>query len=635
VATTGDKALEHAASFGFVDILITDVSMHSMNGFELRDRILELSPDTKTIFISGYDLNEYAHLINGCAVLHKPFEPAQLMEMIEEVAASPAPVADFQEESSQEEAEPVEELEPSPAEETEEAAFASEHDPLVGATLGGYLILGKLGDGTLGPVYRALQVAINRPVALKLLSPHLHADENARADFLLDVSTKANVQHPSFIAVYEAGEAEGYSFYTREYIDGESLNTLQEKQEYLDQEAVVRVVRVVASALAYMAAGRIPHKFLAAGSIFIDSDRQPHLTNLAIHEGSLPEPNVEIGELARILLPLLETGKARNPGLNTLLSNMSAPMGEGYFTWSALLADLDSVEAQLQADSPSQLSAGNAAALKALESSQRRKKIQTMLAAIGLFAVLPIVGYALHGDPDTAQKDFTAQCEIPAGPFIFNNGEKINLGTFWIDKYEVTIGQYAQFLEWIKAHPKEVAQFEHVKQPLDHSHTPPNWEAVVGHAKWGMLMKSAPITYNYPQFSVSYWDAYAYAKWKGRRLPTEQEWEKAARGTDGRLYPWGNQWDAQRCNTGSDSGGKQGIWASVDAYPSDVTPYGVIGMTGNVREWTDSWDAATGNPVVRGGSFATTEHELNIRGDGNKADSCSESLGFRTCGDQK
>ncbi len=163
---------------------------------------------------------------------------------------------------------------------------------------------------------------------------------------------------------------------------------------------------------------------------------------------------------------------------------------------------------------------------------------------------------------------------VPAGQFLYGESkEKRYLPAFYIDRYEVSQWQYAIFLEYIRRTGDHSRC--HSDEPPDKDHTPKGW---------GWRTITAP---DYPVVGLDYWDVYAYANWVGRRLPTEEEWEKAARGTDGRLYPWGNEWDPSRCNWGP-APGQQRTLVPVDSMPEGQSPYGCYHMLGNAAEWTSS-----------------------------------------------
>jgi len=196
---------------------------------------------------------------------------------------------------------------------------------------------------------------------------------------------------------------------------------------------------------------------------------------------------------------------------------------------------------------------------------------------------------------------------IPAGDFLMGSDPSVDkyarddeqpqhtlyLPDYYLAKTPVTNAQYAAFVEATTYH-RQPGGWEHGKPPSGKEDHPVVW------VSW--------------HYAVAYCNWLAEVTGRPYRLPSEAEWEKGARGTDGRIYPWGNQWDAKRCNTRE--GGK-GDTTPVGAYPQGASPYGLLDMAGNVWEWTRSihksypYDPddgredleAEGDRVLRGGAF--------------------------------
>jgi formylglycine-generating enzyme required for sulfatase activity len=157
---------------------------------------------------------------------------------------------------------------------------------------------------------------------------------------------------------------------------------------------------------------------------------------------------------------------------------------------------------------------------------------------------------------------------------------KLAVGRFFIDRYPVTQAQFKAFLDATAYHPKDDLNF--LK----------DWKGGSYPAGWA----DKPVTW------VSLEDARAYAAWAGKRLPHEWEWQYAAQGTDGRLYPWGNEWRASAVPA-PDKGRQVRAPDDVSAHPQGASPYGVMDLVGNVWQWTDEYvDEHTRAAILRGGS---------------------------------
>jgi len=221
---------------------------------------------------------------------------------------------------------------------------------------------------------------------------------------------------------------------------------------------------------------------------------------------------------------------------------------------------------------------------------------------------------------------------IAAGPFTagtnsggFDEGpeHRVYLDTFTIDRYEATNAQYLSFVS-----------------ATNHRYPGPPSRYAKNMAK--MRGNNQPVVY------VSWDDATAYCSWKGKRLPTEAEWEKAMRGADGRLWPWGSSPDVSGANWARVDDGFD-VTAPVGAFPRDLSPFGVADGAGNVIEWVADWygedtyrTSNDRNPtgpeygtfkVLRGGGYASTGSDIRITSRSKMVpDFRDETIGFRCAG---
>jgi Sulfatase-modifying factor enzyme 1/Domain of unknown function (DUF4388) len=292
-----------------------------------------------------------------------------------------------------------------------------------------------------------------------------------------------------------------------------------------------------------------------------------------------------------------------------------------------------------------QISQGGAAEILDLIAEHRKRNewksrlgraVQIFLAAL----VASLIGSILYsnnaklgdlarvfGSNPVARADFGKAIGIPGGQFYYQDGRSMVLPEFNIDPTEVSIWQYAEFLEAVG----ESHEYDHPDQPVDKGHHNAQWDRLYQAAVERREIEGVAININFPAVFVDWFDAYAYAKWRGRRLPTEEEWEKAARGPGGQRYPWGADDRSGAANVYR--GDPKQKWAMPGSYPEDKSPYGVLDMAGNVSEWTSTVDQS-GNPVVRGGNFGNLSADVARRITNQHSLTLSDRIGFRTVADR-
>jgi len=479
-------------------------------------------------------------------------------------------------------------------------------------TIGRYQLLEFLGGG-MSHVYRAKDTTIGRTVALKILTPEGCADQETRERFLQEARMAGNVTHENIIHIYDYGEADGRPFLVMEFLQGEDLRSVIHARQTGDSGQKLRIALQIARAIEYVHTQKIVHRdikpdnirILPGGSVKLmdfgiakleglsrtqagyvlgtpyymapEQVRGGEVTPLVdvyafgillfeLFAGVKPVRAEEIAQVFHFILnepvditPLRQSGTPEQ--VVTLIQRLTAKApAERPQGFAGIVREIEVMlrsrdETMVVPQPPSE----NKSRFEAVAPAPPANRRKWIIAAASVLAVCLIAlavfwgtrpGPVQHPPNPPSVTVPAGMILIPAGDFLAGpNKEGQSLPAFLIDRREVSVQEY---LDFAKATGRTVPD---------------------------TLKKADPFG---PAREVTFDDAAAYAQWAGKRLPSSLEWERAARGTDGRKYPWGNQDDPSKARINVP---QEGPWPAT--YDSDKSPDGAINMAGNVSEWVN------------------------------------------------
>ena len=454
--------------------------------------------------------------------------------------------------------------------------------------LGEYRLKKLLSETPISRLWLAEQVSVARSVLVDEL-----CDERSRDSFLADVRAKAAVDHPLIGSVYEAVAEPGICFSAHELLPGITLTARQKADELFLPARLALILRRISEAHLQHETLHQATSPLGLQDVYLDEHGVIRLTNLAVAGRREAEQSQrDILHLGAALVPLVATGQPGATRMSTLFAWMRGEGLEEPLTWGQTRDFCLQIEHQL---------AGPLSLMTPAQGGARTTSQQPIAWIAGVTG-LTLVGILIFAiklrpplPPPPPRASLPAAVTIPAGSHPTADGSQQTLPSFRISAHEITVGQYAEFLDTLGILAKDQRGdiYDLASQPKGKtSHTPTDWPMFLAAAKANGAWQDQPVTLDSPVVGVDWWDATAYAEWRKGHLPTQDEWFAALSTeleTPASLPP--------------------SSFAPVTTTTADRTPPGLLGMAGSVSEWTAQPAANPANPlgekfwIIIGGSY--------------------------------
>jgi serine/threonine-protein kinase len=463
---------------------------------------------------------------------------------------------------------------------------------LPGTVLGRhYRIESTLGEGGMGTVYRAHDRVLDRTVAIKCLHSNLAGEPDICRRFIREARILRTFCHPNVVTVHDLIQEQYLVGMVMEYIEGPTLlQELRRWRDHMPLEEIGRLLWDILTAMEEAHRRRIVHRDLKPDNVLLRQVGRRHVPKIVdfgiakILDGTVYTVSGELLGTCRYISP----EQVQRPALTDHRADIYALgvtfyelcTGRTPFTsdnhFSLMMAHVMEAPpppSRFRPDLPPALEALILAAL-AKNPADRPQSCAEFRERLG--AALPAARTAeQHEAPELGTLSERIDAEdggqmilVPAGKFLFGpQRREVVLDAFYMDRLPVTNRQFKRFVDVTGYRPEDgsAARF-------------------LAHWSGGAIpagQEDHPVAY------VSWEDACAYATWAGKRLPTEAEWEKAARGVDGRRYPWGQAApDTEHANFGRKRRGT----VPVGSCPAGASPYGIEDLAGNVWEWCEDVD---------------------------------------------